>query len=493
MHPCFQSLARDLRSTDYGRVHFYSRRIRRLGRYSSVFFYINPLVISVLLAQQSTYGLLLPNLLHVDLNAFDFVGQATYARLVGVPSLRTMSISIELADPEAETPNDNLDAALLSVAHRLTGFTFNAFDSQSGLIGHCGSSPPLMKLHSNFHDIQTLNTRAFNTTHPVMSHLSQLPNLKTLHISITADELALFNSTDTHHENFPSLVELEIETSRLTGCAELLKSSGGGFGHLESLTINECGNEGSWDLGSFFQAAHQYLSHSKLKVLRVAKCHSLWDPPTDDEPKIDIATLAPMFSFPNLVVFQITIDVTNNLDNTALLKIATAWPKLRVFRLFEQTMDAIPRITLSGFLHFVASCTKLEDITLRLDARNPPTFAEHGPIVPCPQVHRFNVCTSPIGNEDFEVASILNFAFPSLQVLIIGWYYMATWGQVFLIDLSRTEEQHAKNWQSCRDILSPLISSRSLAPASSDLDQRTSSLSKSNQARLISSTSPSVP
>ncbi|RDB17145.1 hypothetical protein Hypma_001796 [Hypsizygus marmoreus] len=457
VHPHTLYLTRDLYPDDYERVHYYSRRIRVLGlNWKSPS--VQPIVISVLWSQQETCGLLLPNLRELDIDFDDFAGQAMYPRLVCVPTLRSVVVHYEMADtgPRQNVSDDDMEAVLCPVAQCLEAFAFKSCDSQWNMIHHSESSPAITKLHSAFRNIQHIDARDFELDHTALASLSRLSSVKTLNIAIREAELRHFNATVANEDDFPALSELGIETGELSLCSDLLKRPG--FSRLRSLTITQCRKEGNWDLGPLFQTIQQYQSHSELKDLSILRCGTFWNSP-DEESKITLGTLTPLFSFSFLAVLKITVDMAIELDNDALKKIAAAWPHLRVFRLFESTTRTIPSVKLADLFSFSASCRELEDVTLRVDALHPPSFAEHGTIVPSPNVRCFNACTSPIDVFYNEVATIINLAFPSLERLKYGWVYPGFDGPEE-IEMTRVERGYHTSWEGCSDALYPLISSR---------------------------------
>ncbi|RDB17337.1 hypothetical protein Hypma_001780 [Hypsizygus marmoreus] len=452
-------LRRDLHPADYERVRYYSGRIKALG-VSWGDPDIHSLAMSVLWTQQKTCGALLPNLRHLEINVSNFVGQAMYPRLVCVPTLRSVTVHVELQevnDQHMATSVDCMGAVLHPHMQHLEAFAFSAHNSQWDFNGHCGSPPAIMKIHSAFCDIQYIDTRAFEINRTSLSHISHLPNVKTLKIAITAAELSSFNLTSARQNDFPALIEFRIETGELPGCSDLLTRPG--FDRLQSLTITQCSRAGVWNLGPLFHTMQQYLSHSRLKELNIVKCSPYWRPP-HEACNVTLAALTPLLSFSNLAVLQITIDITVTLDKIALEDIAVAWPNLRVFRLFESTTRTIPSTKLVDLLNFAASCVSLEEVTLRVDALHPPTFLEHGPTTPSPSVRRLNVCTSPICAEHSAISTILNLAFPSLELLLYGWDYIGPGGNAEFVEMTRVERRYAECWRSCYDDLWAIIAHR---------------------------------
>ncbi|RDB17240.1 hypothetical protein Hypma_001765 [Hypsizygus marmoreus] len=448
------SLARDLRPEDYERVHYYSPRIKTLEMSNEP--RIDPVAIAILWAQQKDVGILVPNLRHLQIDLFRFTGQATYARLLCGPSLRTVEIHLPLTASGADHPWDDMEAVLSPLARRLEAFTFETFDTQWNMVVHCGTPSSVMALFGAFHDIQTLDARAFEITHSVLSELAHLSSVKRLNISITSSELLKFNSILPQPDDFSALVELGIETGDLSACSELLQRPG--FSQLQSLTVTQCARTGIWDLGPFFQIIHQHQSHTELAALSIVQYNPYWNPPRD-ECKITVGTLRPLFAFSKLGVLKITVDISVEIDDAGLVEIAAAWRNLRMFRLFEQTLHTIPQVTLVGFLHFMTFCTVLEDVTLRIDALHPPTFAANGAITPSSSLRRFNVCTSPVYDEWEEIAAIIAVAFPSLEALLYGWFYQVPGGGLESVELSMGEMWYFERWKECARLLGPIVSS----------------------------------
>jgi hypothetical protein len=175
-------------------------------------------------------------------------------------------------------------------------------------------------------------------------------------------------------------------------------------------------------------------------------------------PTFTTQTLTPLLSLPNISVLMIKIDVITDLDDAVISRVAAAWPNLKVFRIFEQTTDPIPRVTANSYLSLAAGCPRLEQLTLRFDASHIPKFAEIGDIVPARNLYRLNVCTSPFTSGSPEhLASFISLIFPSLSTLVHGW-----------LGLSPEERQDVCCWEQVDTTLQPLLHFRACQRPSDD-------------------------
>jgi hypothetical protein len=321
---------------------------------------------------------------------------------------------------DLELALDNLASVLKSCSTDISSFCVHALNN-FGCFVPLNIPSRIVELHGGFQGIRSFDTSLLLTC-DAFSCLAILPRLESLTISIDAFELTKFNSTVPHSLEFPSLVIFSITIDDLHICSELLERQG--FGQLWSLTVVKKKNLYVWNLDPFFQTVQNHCSQLQVVVLK--------KPAADDDNDYyeDISlkhtspfttqTLAPLLLLPDISILFINIEATVDLDDIAIRKIANAWPKLRALHLFEQTTVSIPRITLQGLLP-LAACSGLEELTLRVDARHPPNFAQIGNIVPARKVHLLDVRTSPVEDYSEDLASFISLTFPSLSTFYFAW------------------------------------------------------------------------
>jgi hypothetical protein len=248
-----------------------------------------------------------------------------------------------------------------------------------------------------------------------------------------------------------------MTSDELTACSNLFLHPG--FQCLQSLTIARVSENGNWELDPFFHVLRGRLSPATFAEVILCKDDgNSWSPSEENQRKITFNTLIPLLSFPNLSVLKIELDVHVELDDAAIRMAAQAWPCLRIFRLYEQSTRTIPAITPAGLLSLIVSCPNLEQLTLRMNMLNVPSFAQLGDIIPARNLYRLDVCTSPIKHSAW-VASFLTIAFPVLSDLVYGWQYSNDDGMHELPDLGSSETIDHDEWEAVQQLLGPIMAS----------------------------------
>jgi hypothetical protein len=396
---------------------------------------------------------------------YHFLALASYPRLVVGPSLHKIILRLDDGqfnneDENVDYPWDNVASVLKVRSAGISEFRVVVYSSRHASSIFLGPPPEIMQLYHCFQALELLETPWIGVTHDALTHLATLPKLWKLKISLDVAEATLFNSalpSETHA--FPSLLQLSLSTEELHSCSELLKHSG--FQQLQSLEITREVEGGYWDLDPFFRTLRDRLSHSVFDEVIFCKADlDRWSPPQGNISPITLNTLTPLFSFPNLSVLKSELDTTVELDDAAIRKVAEAWPHLRVFRLFERTTGGIPGITAGGLLPLIASCPKLEQLTLRINALTIPNFTQLGEVIPARNLSRLNVCTSSI-YQWAQVASFLVVVFPVLSFLGFGWHYGSIEGMNAIQGLDHTELGYLADWETVHQLLSPVMASHS--------------------------------
>jgi hypothetical protein len=124
----------------------------------------------------------------------------------------------------------------------------------------------------------------------------------------------------------------------------------------------------------------------------------------------------------------IDLDGRVDLNDNLLMRIADAWPMLRVLELSDRTAGFVPTTTFVRLFRFLVACREPEDMSICVNAQLRFMFEEVGD----PRVHklrRLNVCTTLIQEPDVsELATLFPLAFPRLCYLEYG--YCGTFQQV---------------------------------------------------------------
>ncbi|KAJ7495504.1 hypothetical protein FB451DRAFT_1387525 [Mycena latifolia] len=127
--------------------------------------------------------------------------------------------------------------------------------------------------------------------------------------------------------------------------------------------------------------------------------------------------LLPLFSFANLVIVTLRHPVGFDLDDTTVLGMARAWPRIESLALLAGNFRHVhPRVTLEGLSAFAEHCPHLRTLSMTLDATMVPKLRGKNkkPRVAQESLAYLNVSVSPISNPG-RVAVFLSAIFPELQ------------------------------------------------------------------------------
>lgn len=129
---------------------------------------------------------------------------------------------------------------------------------------------------------------------------------------------------------------------------------------------------------------------------------------------VGLDILEPLFSFPNLVSVVLSHPVGFDLDDTAIVAMARAWPQIQYLHLEAGPSRHIPsRVTLVGLRAFAQHCPRLRTLYLTFDASVIPKIKHD---VSQTTLEYLNVALSPINNPQ-RVAEFLFAVFPSLKII----------------------------------------------------------------------------
>ncbi|KAF9460419.1 hypothetical protein BDZ94DRAFT_1266201 [Collybia nuda] len=451
------NIIRDLEPVDFERMNSYTRRVKVFGVRSSremIFRQKLPgsIALPLLLSRRGTTSSLFPNLHTLTVPFSGFNNQGLYLCLILGHGLGSITISIQRN--LGSYPFDNLTAALMPLAPSLSKFVIDATKELFWLKPlNLGAPRDLFKLYRSFRNLATLEAPCISIDHTSLSHIATLPHLHTLSTSVSTEDLIAFTSTYANTLEFPSLSNLVLLVDNLEACAKLLRRSG--FKCLKSLEISRSSENSYWDMNIFFKTIGTppsllVLSHLSLSTNVVGRTGP---PAATSISAITGETLAPILSFTNLTSVEIRLRAHITLSDSDLRNMGVAWPHLKALNIYEKTICTVPKITLRGLLSLVASCPKLEELTLRVDALSPPLeFSQVKNLIPGKNLHTFDVRTSPIRTPQ-DVADFLIIAFPNLTNLYSGCIYGSGHG---------VEAEYYKCWAEVNSILKPITDSHRL-------------------------------
>jgi hypothetical protein len=411
--------------------------------------------------QQHEYPLrrLLPALRSLTIDVRDFNDLALYPRLLIGPSLRYLFIKIKFPplDDVDNIPWANLKAVVEPYAPGLKAFQIFSPDDADGhldtVMRYARELPqPIIDLQQTFRDIVDLDITPLDLPHTIMHHISILPTLRKLNIVISFGE-ASFN-LGSQSNCFPVLNELDVGTNDL---AALGSSFIGAISskQLETIRIREYNRTDPWDLTEFCYILGTHESHLQMKEIAFLREDlEKWSQPRYVS-VIDPTTLGHLYALPQLTILKVTIDVAVDLTDDSLYEIVNVWHHLRVLRLFDRTIGTLPTLTMKGLL-YLSSYLPLEDITLRVDCTQKLSFSDNGSILPCPRLHRLNLCTSPITEHFDHVISAFTLAFPALSAISVGWCF-ETEGDFFQLEMAFTEDHYQRRWFDVIRALEPVL------------------------------------
>jgi len=255
----------------------------------------------------------------------------------------------------------------------------------------------------------------FNDTR-CFQHLAILPLLESLNCTINSHELGQVDFTD-QADCFPSLVRLAVGTGDLTALSIFFQHISSR--NLQAVLIVEDRVVSVWYFKMLFDALAMSNFHTNLQELLVLRRPEFDTSSAFSE--ISSEALASLFPLSQLMILEITVDISVALDDGDLQNIAMAWPNLHTLCLVNQTVPPMPpRVTLKGLLRFT-SRLPMKRIELSVDCAKLLNYAETGSIIPCPTLRHLNLCCSPILEHVDYIIAPLTLGFPSLSHFASAW------------------------------------------------------------------------
>ncbi|KAJ7741158.1 hypothetical protein DFH07DRAFT_1064025 [Mycena maculata] len=262
-------------------------------------------------------------------------------------------------------------------------------------------------------DVPWLNPAAF-------THLAQLPDVESLSFRriLHQPSRSLFPSPSTI--NFPSfraLQELKFISADLKIVGGLLTLASNC--PLVRVEISNAGEPTKDTVGEFYVTVANHCSHAVLRRIYIGgdkKNQIAATAEQIDTYAVGLHELKPLFSFDNLVSVCLTHPVGFDLDDVAVLAMASAWPRIQDLVLVTSlTRHLDSRVTLEGLCAFAKYCPRLHTLEITFDATHIPENLYQGQTrVAQDSLMSLNVGSSAI-NEPRRVAKFLSAIFPKLQ------------------------------------------------------------------------------
>ena len=384
---------------------------------------------------------LLPRVKHLDIRLDVFASEGQYQNLVNWNALESICVIFCRCD-ETLVPDSVwnevsslllLSATVIKYFHLRTRYSVVFEKLRADVAVHDG----LLNVYRNFRRLEVFDARSSMLTHNTLAHFAALSTLRAFRFSIGAEELKGFVDSNSSKYIFMELTDFVIQTDDLEEATRLVEQKG--FGRLEHLTVCRGSMQGFWTLDPFFKALQKQAGNMPLTSLRLipgkyAKSDSV-HPLGGLVPKSGVHTFVPLFEFTDMTVLEIDMFGSVDLNDSGLIDLANAWPRLEILKLCEYTRtmpDAATGLTIFGLLPLVASCINLRELTIRVDARNAiPDAAQLRNIGPALKLRCLNVSRSPANDSDVtSISYFIKTVFPNLRTLsnrwnIIGpdWHY----------------------------------------------------------------------
>ncbi|KAF7986707.1 hypothetical protein HWV62_20238 [Athelia sp. TMB] len=197
-------------------------------------------------------------------------------------------------------------------------------------------------------------------TAPSLTHIAQLPGLRAIYARLSPD--IKFSSLKLPTV-FPALRRLGLTCNSVLTVQALLMISPLWVLQYLKVKVSSPGDDAQ-TIKSFFTFLQTQLSNPDLRSMIV--CHSEGSGAYSSRP-LNLSTIAPLFSFPNIGLLRISPH-TFDMNNDDLRTIAQNWPDLISLHLGGYGWGLPSKITLSGLVPLLNTCSKLLYLSLAIDA-----------------------------------------------------------------------------------------------------------------------------
>ncbi|KAJ7714606.1 hypothetical protein B0H16DRAFT_1435411 [Mycena metata] len=242
-----------------------------------------------------------------------------------------------------------------------------------------------------------------------LEHLCHMPNLKCLGLD-TFPSGVTFDSAE--GPTFQTLRTLQLHYAALGPATEFLTM----FREVSLSSLIAClvppptADETQY----FFNAVIAAISHSSLTDITI---HSDGDTTDLNHYHIRNQSLLTLTCFPNLTSIVIYAFGGFDLDNTVILAMARAWPRLEYLRLARERPSSRPRVTLQCLHSFAQYSPRLGTLAMTFDGTIVPTVDQPvaNPVVQQRALTHLDVRHSAIASTPDAIAQFLSRRFPSLR------------------------------------------------------------------------------
>ncbi|KAG6846910.1 hypothetical protein H0H93_011173, partial [Arthromyces matolae] len=319
---------------------------------------------------------------------------------------------------------------------------------------HC-----IRSLFCAFQSLRTLDISFVTLTPDVLAHLATIDTLKTLVFAALSKDLEASAFLPSLSGAYSGLQSLGIYTDESRGCAMFLS-------HLDLLGLHKLtishSEEGEWYLDEII---------SNLKLMTPSlRTLNLWKYKNPED--VEIYTPLPPLPFtssmlnsllciPTLTHLDITLDLSLELNNDDLRKIAITWPNLRYLSLPDNRLSTAAGLTFEGLFPLIENCPDLETLIIRVDIKRDfiPDFSRSGCLGSLKHMKHLDFCTSPLWPYVEGLVPIIPLLFPRLESLNVSEEYR--W---FDPDWHEWPPREIKNRRAWRDVISKL---RPMVPSAS--------------------------
>ncbi|KAJ7673876.1 hypothetical protein DFH06DRAFT_1445406 [Mycena polygramma] len=258
-------------------------------------------------------------------------------------------------------------------------------------------------------DLRLVRTLCASLDQDALENLSTLPALESL--TLVSLPLNLTVSPVHRAPRFPGLLYLEVQPTDLASMMQFLQFCRNV--PLQTYDIHFFNFLDSEETYELYDALAARISHSTLAVLDLSSecdARNQFDITSDVIPP---TTLLLLYCFHNLTSLSISSPLGFDLDDTAVLQMALAFPRLETLYLRGSLPANIPRTTHECLRILARHCPRLWTIAIAFDSTAIPVpSASLRADEQHERLHHFDVQHSPINNPS-TVAQLISSVFPN--------------------------------------------------------------------------------
>ncbi|KAI0919402.1 hypothetical protein AcV7_006150 [Taiwanofungus camphoratus] len=328
-------LARPLVPSDWTRFQTYASRIKRLGYMNFEYaeqelenmvmlcdwpprFGVDRSILEALRLYHPT-RVVLPNLR--ELRWYTEEMDIAYAPVFLTPNLTSFALVVSRShvtsvDPALHGQIVSILTSLADMCPSLREFEMNGTEPDEQ---HRFISEALQVLANTLPSLETFYVHYQTWPKDFTTYLSRMPYLRKVSFGSDYDP---FLSNPTGFPPFASLCVLCLTVPEMQSSIQLIQAMQ--TCRLKAICIQTIVTPSASLVHKFLVLLHDRCSHSTLQIIKFPPGDTM--PP--EESAIDYGILEPLLSFPNLQVVWFSFRLAMNLDNTAIIKMASAWRSL---------------------------------------------------------------------------------------------------------------------------------------------------------------------